>query len=437
MLKKFRTYITTHLPFLRSAKLLIACSGGIDSVVLTDLCKKEAFDFALAHCNFKLRGTESDDDAHFVSDLAKKYGIPLYATSFETKNYTKTHKMSIQMAARELRYEWFQKLVLQYQYDYVLTAHHKDDNLETFLINLSRGTGIDGLTGIPEINDIYIRPLLSFSREQIQKYAKEEQILWREDSSNSSTKYVRNKLRHDVIPELKTIAPDFLNNFTNTIKNLQHTQAFIDQQIDYIKKQTFETISHDEIRISIQRMQEFGQPDSYLFFLLRPYGFTAWDDILEIIDGQSGKQIFSPSHRLVKDRIHLLLSPIRKNTVDRKYEITEAESTVMLPLGVLKLKEVQEISDVDLKTVYLDKEKLKYPLTVRKWKQGDYFYPLGMKGKKKLSKYFKDEKLSLLAKERVWLLCSGKEIVWIMNYRADDRFKVASQTKTILKISIT
>ncbi len=437
MLQEFKNHIANDLSFLLGNKLLIACSGGVDSIVLTRLCRLLNLEFGIAHCNFNLRGSESDDDEQFVKDFADQVKAPFFVKHFDTQKYTKDHGVSIQMAARELRYTWFREIANEYQYDYILTAHHADDNLETFLINLSRGTGIEGLTGIPEINEIFVRPLLPFSRDQIIEFAKESKVEWREDSSNSSVKYLRNKLRHDVIPDLKSVNPQFLQNFGASLEYLKQGNDFIKGQIFLIKKGLFEYTEGDIIKIPINRLREYGNPRTCLYFLLKEYGFKAWDDIEKVVTAQSGKQIYSETYRLVKDRDYLLLSPIIEGFSDRSYKIPEEENMIMIPSGTLKFKIVEEMTDVDLKTIFVDKEKLKYPLTVRKWKEGDYFYPLGMKGKKKLSKYFKDEKLSLLAKERVWLLCSGKEIIWIINYRADNRFKIIPQTKQILKITIT
>ncbi|WP_405205848.1 tRNA lysidine(34) synthetase TilS [Aquimarina sp. LLG6339-5] len=437
MKQKFKIHIEDHLPFLKGSKLLVACSGGLDSIVLAHICNLLDFDIGIAHCNFNLRGSESDGDEQFVSQFSNTIKIPFFVTHFNTETYANSHKLSIQMAARELRYDWFNMLVQEYKYDYVLTAHHLDDNLETFLINLSRGTGIDGLTGIPEINDHYVRPLLPFSREQILEFATKNNLTWREDSSNKSTKYIRNKLRHNVIPELLTVNTKFLNNFENTLDNLKQTQNFVKDQVEIVRKEVFEYAELDTIKISIYKLQQYSDPKTYLYFLLKKYGFTAWDDIVQILTAQSGKQVFSSTHRLVKNRLHLLLCPIIEDVSDRVYTIPEEENMIIIPSGMIQLKEVSELSNTDLKTIYVDKEKLKYPLIVRKWKEGDYFYPLGMKGKKKLSKYFKDEKLSLLAKERVWLLCSNNEIIWIINYRADNRFKINPKTKQLLKVTIT
>lgn len=436
LLQEFRNHIITNFPFLSGSKLLIACSGGLDSIVLVKLLHKLQIDFSVAHCNFKLRGKESDEDERFIIELAEKLQFPVFRIDFDTKKYAKEHKLSIQMAARNLRYDWFKKLATEYNFEYILTAHHADDNLETFLINLSRGTGIEGLTGIPEINEIFIRPLLPFSRTEILKFAKDNTLEWREDSSNSSIKYLRNNLRHEVIPNLKSVNPQFLSNFNTTIEHLKQSNEFIKEQVLYLKKELFEISENECVKISIGNLHKLGNPKTSLYFLLKDYGFKAWEDIEQMITAQSGKQVFSETHRLVKDRDYLLLTNISEEISDRKYSIPEDESMIMIPPGTLKFKNTEEISDVNLNTVYVDKEKLKYPLTVRKWQEGDYFYPLGMKGKKKLSKYFKDEKLSILAKERVWLLCSDKEIVWIINYRADNRYKISPQTKQLLKITL-
>ncbi|TPN82174.1 tRNA lysidine(34) synthetase TilS [Aquimarina algicola] len=436
-LHEFKNHINDRFSFLLRSKLLIACSGGLDSVVLAKLCNLLGLKFSIAHCNFNLRGKESDEDEAFVAQLAYDLDVSFHKIHFDTKKYAEEQKVSIQMAARTLRYDWFKKLHTDSGFDFILTAHHADDNLETFLINLSRGTGIEGLVGIPEVNDIFIRPLLLFSRDQILDYATHNNLVWREDSSNSDTKYLRNKIRHKVVPDLKTLSPQFLSNFKTTIGNLKQTNEFVKSQVKRIKNEILQNIDDDTLKIPIHKLREYGHPKTCLYFLLNEYGFKAWNDVEHMLTAQSGKQIFSETHRLVKDRDYLLITKVKAETTNRDYNIPEAECMLMIPSGTLKIKPIEEVGEKDLKTIYVDKEKLKYPLTVRKWKEGDYFYPFGMKGKKKLSKYFKDEKLSLLAKERIWLLCSGKDIVWIINYRADNRFKIMPQTKQVLKITIT
>ncbi len=440
MLENFQNHINNTFPFLRKRKLLIAISGGLDSVVLTHLCKQVNFEISLAHCNFNLRGTESDSDEAFVLDLANNLDLEVFIESFETETYAQNNKLSIQMAARELRYNWFQDLAQQLDFDYILTAHHADDNLETFLINLTRGTGLDGLKGIPEINKNIVRPLLKFTREDIEVYAKKNSIKWREDSSNASTKYLRNKLRHDVIPVLKAINPDVLLNFNNTLDNLKDTADIVEESVQAVLKRAIIDMDDTMVSYKISEFIKVNNPKAYVYQIFKPYGFTQWDDIVDLLKAQSGKQVFSKTHKLLKDRETLILSKIEDNDNNSQdlipLEVNSNTATINTPLGVLTFQTVENPSKTDQSTICIDKEKLKFPLTIRHWQEGDYFYPFGMKGKKKLSKYFKDEKLSLLAKKKVLLLCNQKEIVWVINYRADDRFKITDQTKSVLKIKL-
>jgi tRNA(Ile)-lysidine synthase len=430
----FKSHIKQTLPFLTKSKLLIAISGGMDSVVLTHLCHKLKLNFALAHCNFNLRGGESDADEDFVLQLAEDLNVEVFIESFDTEYYSKSHQLSTQMAARGLRYAWFNELMEQLGFDYVLTAHHADDNLETFLINLTRGTGLEGLTGIPEINGTTVRPLLPFSREQIETYAQANKLKWREDSSNASTKYLRNKLRHQVVPTLKEINPELLQNFKKTLSFLQDSNEIIEDSIANIQKKVV-SVEDDLVKLNIKKIQKLSNPKAYLYQLLKDFNFTEWDDITNLLEAQSGKQIFSETHRLIKDRNYLLLTEL---TVEMRSEIiiSEKESKVEMPLGIINFKTINQINKSNALTIYVDKDQLKFPLTLRKWEEGDFFYPFGMKGKKKLSKYFKDEKLSLVDKENVWLLTSENEIVWVVGKRADDRFKITESTTKILKIEL-
>ena len=437
MLEKFQKHINKNLNFLKESKLLIAISGGLDSVVLTHLCHKLKLDFTLAHCNFNLRGKESDTDESFVLQLAKDLNKECFIECFDTLAYAQEKKLSTQMAARELRYNWFNELAEQLQFDYILTAHHADDNLETFLINLSRGTGIEGLTGIPEINKNVVRPLLPFSREDIEQYARAENLHWREDSSNASTKYLRNKLRLEVIPKFKEVNPQLLQNFNKTIAHLQDSKVIIDDRIDAISNQVIEDINDDNMNFNIAEIVKLSNPKAYLYELLKDYNFTQWNDIYDLLEAQSGKYVVSATHRLIKDRGCLLLSQLDKNvhsSAVESYLIEESTKQFKTPFGILFFDEADAIFGKRTNVIFVDKDKLKFPLVVRQWQEGDYFYPFGMKGKKKLSKFFKDEKLSLIEKENVLLLCSGDDIVWVINRRPDDRFKVTESTKKILKI---
>ncbi|WP_292944801.1 tRNA lysidine(34) synthetase TilS [Olleya sp. UBA1516] len=441
LLEHFQNHINNTLPFLKSSKLLLAISGGLDSVILTHLCKTSGLDITLAHCNFNLRGIESDGDQKFVVDLADSLELEVFTESFDTKAYAESNKESIQMAARALRYDWFQDLAENLNFDYILTAHHADDNLETFLINLTRGTGLEGLKGIPEINDNIVRPMLPFSRETIEDFAVSNQILWREDSSNASTKYLRNKLRHDVIPVLKELNNNVLTNFKNTLNNLNDTADIVEESVQAVLKRAIIDIDDTQVSYKISEFIKVSNPKAYLYEVFKDYGFTQWTDIVNLLTAQSGKQVFSATHQLLKNRETLILSELKTKEDLHQNEgsviINNLENEVNVLSGVLSFETVTNIDKSDASTVFIDKETLKLPLTVRHWQEGDYFYPLGMQGKKKLSKYFKDQKLSLLEKQKVLLLCSQDKIVWVINHRADDRFKVTNQTKSILKIKLS
>lgn len=435
MLNKFASHINETFPFLKDAKLLIAISGGIDSVVLVHLCHELQLKIALAHCNFNLRGKESDGDEDFVLQLADDLELEVFVESFDTNQYAKDSKQSIQMAARELRYNWFLELSDQLGFDYILTAHHADDNLETFLINFMRGTGLEGLTGIPEINGKFARPFLPFSRNEMEVFAKEKHIKWRDDSSNASTKYLRNKLRHDVIPILKEINPNLLQSFALTQSNLNDSQDIISESVDAFLAKTLDISKESYARFKISEFKNKANPKAYLFEVFKDFGFTEWNDVLHLLDAQSGKQVLSEKWRLIKDRDYLLLSEIHAKSFDR-ITISEADKQVETPFGTLMFNEVDAVFETSKQTIYVDKATLQFPLTLRQWEEGDVFYPLGMSGKKKLSKYFKDEKMSLLDKENTWLLCSGNAIIWVVGKRADDRFKVTESSKQILKIEL-
>lgn len=437
MIATFEKHINLKFPFIKDSKLLIAISGGIDSVVLTQLLHLLKFDITLAHCNFKLREKESDLDEEFIKNLAKKLNVACHTISFDTEIYAKNNGLSIQMAARELRYNWFDSLLVQNELDYLVTGHQKDDILETFLINFSRGTGLDGLTGIPEINGKTIRPLLPFSRNEVENFAKKNKLEWREDASNSSIKYIRNKIRHSVIPVLKQLNPSLLDSFDKTLRNLKDSKAIINDALNKIKTEVV-SLDGDVIKLDIEKLKKLSNPKAYLFELLKEYNFTEWNDIEDLLYAQSGKQVFSKSHRLIKDRAYLILSKVNLKD-ERSWLNIESETTVFSNSSInLTFKNCKNTAALnhDSSIAHVDKELLKFPLIVRKWKKGDYFYPIGMKGKKKLSKFFKDEKLSLLEKENIWLLCSSNdEIIWIIDKRLDNRFKITTKTNQSLKIT--
>ena len=439
MLAKFSKHIDTHFSFLKDKKVLIAISGGLDSVVLTQLLHQLKVKIFLAHCNFKLRGNASDEDEEFVKKLAEQLQIPIFIKTVETEIIAKQEKLSIQLTARKLRYEWFDQLSKENTFDYVVTAHHADDNLETFLINTIRGTGLDGLTGIPEKNGNIIRPLLPFSREEIEKYATKNSISWREDSSNAEIKYLRNKIRHQVIPVLKEVNPSLLKSFQKTQENLKASRQIIDDRIESLLNEIVIPAEAGIQKINIKKLLILNNPKAYLYQLLKKYNFTEWNDIAHLLEAQSGKQIFSTTHRLVKDRAFLLLTKIHQVISEDKLLLINEDDLFFRKNGLkLKLTTSKEWSTVKHQPsiIIVDKDLLKFPLTVRKWQNGDYFYPFGMQGKKKISKFFKDEKMSILDKENTWLLCSENKIVWVIGERLDDRYKITNTTTNRLKIEI-
>lgn len=432
----FQKHIDDNFPFLKNKKLLIAASGGIDSTVCIHLLHNLNFKISLAHCNFNLREKESELDELFVKDEAQNLQIPFLLKSFDTIAYANNNKVSVQLAARELRYEWFDELIFQKDFDHLITAHHLDDSLETFLINFTRGTGLDGLTGIPEINDKIIRPLLPFTREEIEAYAKKNNLAWREDISNLQTKYLRNKLRHDLIPILKDLNQNFMNTFARTLDNLRGSEQIIKDRIESIADEIEES-QGDIHQFNISKIKKLSNPNAYLFEILKDYGFTDWKEIVSLLNAQSGKQIFSKTHRLVKDRGFFLLTTIESKEENNNSVIHENDKEFMSKDLCLKFDKsnFQFLKSGSKASISVDKNLLKFPLVVRKWEKGDYFYPDGMKGKKKLSKYFKDEKMSILEKEKIWLLCTEEnKIVWVIGKRLDDRFRVTDKTIEILKI---
>ena len=432
MLQKFQNHINANFGFLKDKKLLLAISGGMDSMVLVHLFQKLNLNFALAHCNFQLRGAESDGDENFVAAYAKLNNIACFITKFDTSNYSKENKLSTQVAARNLRYNWFNEILEQEKFDYIVTAHHADDVAETFMINLSRGTGLDGLTGIPSQNGNIIRPMLPFSRKEIENYVLENKLKWREDSSNASDKYLRNKIRHHIIPVFKEINESFLQSFQNTLEHLNQEQSLINDAVQMVYEKVVSE-ENQQLKINISALLHYKNHKAYLYQWLNKYGFSAWNDVYNLIEAQSGKQILSEKYILLKDRDFLILSKKEKTNFEEIviHSITEKPN---FPLK-LTLCNQSDISNQMKNVIFVDENKIQFPLTIRKWKEGDYFYPTGMQGKKKVSKYFKDEKFTLFQKQDAWILESNNQIVWIIGHRADERFKVENTTQTIIQIT--
>lgn len=394
-----------------SGKYILALSGGIDSMVLADMLLQAKAEFVLAHCNFHLRGEESDGDEQFVRDYASRNGLTIYVKQFDTLDYAKDHGISIEMAARELRYVWFEELRQQLSYDYIAVAHHADDQLETFFINLLRGAGIRGLKGMQPVNGHIIRPLLNISRAEIQQYAEEHHLQWREDHTNAETLYLRNKIRHELLPVIDSISKEGRGSI---LKSMSHLASENELYRELVKEKLMQEVTKD---ISEQ----------LLFEWLRDYGFNS--DQVHFIhealkNGQPGTSFFSPTHRVTIERDGLELKPICQQ-VNINIELTYQQLKNDANFEMDKSPEVAQ----------LDYDKLTFPLQLRKWQAGDRFHPLGMHGSKLLSDFFVDQKMTTRQKEECQVLTTANdEIVWVVGRRIDDRFKVTDQTKTILVV---
>ena len=396
MLASFQNHLQQNFPFLWQKKIILAISGGIDSVVLAHLLHGLDIPFLMAHCNFQLRGEESEGDQRFVEALSHQLSAPLAVKRFETKAYGKAHGLNTQLAARVLRYEWFETLRKEKGYDYVLTAHQANDSWETFLINTSRGTGLKGLLGIPAQNGAILRPLLPFSREEIHAFASENHICWREDSSNSSDAYTRNKIRHHLSPILKEVHPLFFKNFEKTQSLLQLTYDFLQESISQYRKEFF--TMGNPIVFLIEKLRTHPHRRFLLHELLSPYGFTDVNALERFLQASTGKYLASDTHRLLSNRGQWLISEIHE-TPSPAFYLQETDQAIDFPIA-LSWKKVSQAKPSGAEVIYIDKEKIQFPLCLRKRKEGDLFYPYGMGGQKKvLRKYFKDEKYSLYDKE--------------------------------------
>lgn len=439
MFQKFIEHLQVTCPDFTQQRFLLAVSGGIDSVVLcaifADLLPHDQL--GIAHCNFNLRAEASLKDAQFVRELADKKNISFFSKSFETTSYASLHKVSIQIAARELRYGWFEELLVQEGFDYLVTAHHLDDNIETFLMHTIRGTGLQGLLGIPKVNDKKIRPMLGITKLEIQNYAAEKQLEWVEDVTNSSTKYFRNKIRHLIVPMLKEENTSFDLSFQRTLTHLEQSKSLVEDAVA-VFKENYCTYTENGIQIHLEKAKKLTNINAYLYEVLQGYGFTAWNDIYALVDAATGKYSSSSTHRVLKNRSHLLIEPLQILDFNEIITISEEVTKIIQPISITFEKSVNcKIEPTPANEIRIDAERIAYPLLLRKWQQGDYFYPLGMQGKKKLSKYFKDEKWSLFDKEKAWVLTTANnELIWIVGHRADDRFKINPLTKTIVKIKL-
>jgi tRNA(Ile)-lysidine synthase len=443
--------------FQKNDFLLLAVSGGADSVVLCELCHQAGFHFAIAHCNFQLRGEESERDERFVREIAEKYGVKIFVKKFDTKKYMEENSVSTQVAARELRYEWFEELIkddnrrpttgdrkhtsdIQHQKSYILTAHHANDNIETLLMNFFKGTGIKGLQGILPKHGKIIRPLLFAKKEAILSFMKENNLSFVEDSSNESDKYTRNYFRHQLIPDIQKVFPHVEENLINNVERFNEIEILYRQSIELHKKKLLEQ-KVNEIHIPVLKLLKSKPLKTIMYEIVKDFGFTAHqtDEVLTLLHAESGKYISSATHKIIRNRNWLIIAPI--NTLEANHIlINDPETELDFELGKLKLKKYQHGKQklpVSKEFASLDLKNVTFPLLLRKWKQGDYFYPLGMKGKKKLSKFFIDQKMSLTDKEKIWVIESNKKIIWIIGQRIDDRFKITDKTKENLSISFS
>ncbi len=440
MLDLFLDYIEKQKLFHREQKILLAISGGIDSMVLLHLFGQTDYRYGIAHCNFQLREKESDEDQRSVEHISKRFQVPLFLKTFRTKEHATKHGISIQMAARELRRTWFRELLEKEGYHLIATGHHLNDALETVLFNLAKGTGISGIKGISPKRGIYIRPLMFATREKIEDYASKHNISWREDSSNYSVKYQRNLIRHNIIPELKKINPRLEENFAISAERISAAEN-IYRNIIRQQKETLLEQSTGGQRIDKNRLKSIDEPVLILYELLKKFGFNYLQvkDIFSAIDHQPGKRFESHAHELVIDRGYLFIS--EKSTGD-SIEIQVEQSTSEIdvngkPLTFAKVEPASIEFAVDNTIVYVDYSKLVFPLTIRNWAAGDRFQPLGMKHKKKLSDFMIDEKIPLNLKKQVMVLTSGGELVWVIGFRIDDRYKITGKTSIAYKISYT
>ncbi len=441
MVQRFRDFVNNNTLFSKEDKLLLAVSGGIDSMVLLWLAHHLKLNCEVAHCNFSLRDDDSIGDQKFVEATCLRYGIGFNTITFDTHKVAEERKESTQMVARELRYSWFNKLRKEKGFDYILTAHHRDDEIETFFINLTRGSGLRGLKGIPAKTDYLVRPLLFAWRKEIEQFAELKQIEWREDRSNASDDYLRNKIRHQLIPVLKGLLPEAASRTSLSIDLLRFASIEFDHHVEEVTRGCVTQIN-DEIRIDLNRIRSFDRLIYWLYELISPYGFNLSNcrSIVRSIDETTGKQFYSLSHRLIRERDYLSITPKGSNTKLEPVILNGDEGMISHPIALSwrllpydNTKSIPKGKD----RIWVDYDKIGASLTLGYWEEGDWFIPFGMKGRKKLSDFFTDLKLSRREKESTPILRSGNEIVWIIGYRIDDRFCVNSTTTRVLELSVS
>ncbi len=440
LVDKFRKYITEHALVNPDDRILLTVSGGVDSMVMMDLFVNAGYNVGVAHCNFQLRGAESDEDEVLVSQRAAYYGLPFYNRKFDTKGEMEASGESVQMAARRLRYAWFDALSEEHGYDAVAIAHHADDSIETFFINLMRGTGLKGLTGIHKVNGKIIRPLLFASRREILDYAAAGGIPYREDSSNRSTKYMRNKIRLGIVPLLRDINPNFTELMGANISRLTDAQLFIDRCIENILNESVTDL--DGLTVIDPAKIDPRMPLNYVIYEIMNSGFGFKGDVVDrLVDalqrGATGKRFYSRDYSAVIDRGRIIVGPVTDGD-DCESQLAAESHKIYCGNSVLyvehtdidRVESLRQPQDAAL----LDEDKLQWPLTVRRWRPGDWFVPFGMNGRKLVSDFLIDEKVSVPEKKRQFVLLSGDDIVWVIGRRIDDRYRVGDTTENILRI---
>jgi tRNA(Ile)-lysidine synthase len=432
MINEFKKFISDNNLIKSGDKVLLAISGGIDSMVMTHLFLQQDYEIGIAHCNFSLRAKESDKDEELVCRFASENNIPFYSIRFDTKAFAVKNRLSIQMAARELRYKWFEEIRQENGYDSVAVAHNLNDNIETLLINLTRGTGLTGMAGMKAVNEKIIRPLLFATRNEILSYCNEHRINFREDKSNADTKYTRNKIRHLVIPVLKEVNPNIELTLNETIERFSGLNEIVSEFISQLRENITEEKEHF-ITFNISRLKRYLHNKAVMYELFKPYGITnaLLNDLMNVAEGKTGGQIITDTHRLIKNRKEIVVSD-EESGDEVTYTITNVQEFCDFP-GISSARNIR-INDTfeipsDPHIACLDSKKVTFPMIIRKWKPGDYFYPLGMKQRKKLSDYFIDNKYSRFDKENIFILESDRKIVWIIGDRIDDRFRITNTTE--------
>lgn len=433
-LERFTGFAARHQLFDAKSRILAAVSGGKDSVLMARMLKAAGFHFGIAHCNFQLRGGEAESDQVFCRELAAELGVPFYTTNFDTKAFAAHHKISIQMAAREMRYEWFEQQRQLNGYDVIALAHHQNDAIETILLNLVRGTGIAGLHGILPKSGVLVRPMLCMERAEIDELIAGSQLAYVEDSSNASAKYARNKIRLEVIPKLKELNPSLEQTFEKNLEHFRDLELLLEQQVAALRGKLF-AAREDGIYLPLSELKKLVPQKLLLFKLLQEFGVneTIVEDIIASLGKHAGRTFETPDFRMILDREHLIITSPK---VAREKEVILQKGVREAEFGEYRLNVLEDDSPLivrsNLMAASADAGKLIFPLKLRRWQQGDFFYPLGMKFKKKLSDFFTAEKVPLHQKRDIPLLVNGNgDIIWVAGYRLDDRYKVNNNTKKV------